>query len=215
MARRNTRELILATSLSLFNRDGEPNVPTNLIADECDISPGNLHYHFRRKEEIVHVLCERFVSELVPLTYVDESTDTSAEAVWFRLHVLFELKGNYRFLYRNLADIATRMPKIEKALRGVMLRERRAVEALLGLLTVSDTLHASEMQTPMLIDQIMLTLTYWVQYADLIDPEGFDRGDAQLRAIARVFLLTLPYLSEPCYSQVESMAAVYLSQVSR
>jgi len=213
MARRDTRELILGTSLALYNDLGEPSVTTNLIADEAGISPGNLYYHFRHKQDIVQALFNRFAEDLVSLVEVSPGATIDPESLWFRLHVIFELKGRYRFIYRNISDIAGRMPDIEKALRALFLRERKAVTALLQGLTSAEVLEADPMQQAMLRDQLMLTLTYWIPFADIFDPRGAEDGSAQVRAIARAFLLALPYLKEPWRGETEGLAEAYLSQL--
>ena len=70
--KRKTRDRILDASLELFNADGESNVTTLQIADEIDISPGNLYYHFKSKSEIVTELYDRYEHEIQELLAVPE-----------------------------------------------------------------------------------------------------------------------------------------------
>ena len=57
-----TRERILDVALALFNDAGTAPISTNHIAAAAEISPGNLYYHFRNKEQIVQSLFERLFS---------------------------------------------------------------------------------------------------------------------------------------------------------
>ena len=47
--KKNTRQLILDTAKRLFNERGYNGVSLKDIADELNISKGNLTYHFRKK----------------------------------------------------------------------------------------------------------------------------------------------------------------------
>jgi len=211
MTRRNTKELILSTSLALFNELGEPNVTTNHIADEADISPGNLYYHYRSKDDIVIELFKRFLIQFQPLTDVPDDLALEAEDLWFQLHLSFELKGQFRFLYRNLSDLTSRIPDLDKAMRGLLLRERQAATTLLDGLQRNGALKISPQEQSMLVDNFLLAVTYWIPYADIFDPQGMQQGSAQIEAIARVLQLLTPHLQEPARTQFTTLTHRYLA----
>ncbi|MEO1027968.1 MAG: TetR/AcrR family transcriptional regulator, partial [Pseudomonadota bacterium] len=60
-----TRDRILSVSLTLFNEEGEADQTALDIANALEISPGNLYYHFRGKDAIIHALFDRFEEEMM------------------------------------------------------------------------------------------------------------------------------------------------------
>ncbi len=56
--RGKTRQRILAVAARLFSAHGIDGVTLSDIADEADVSRGNLYSHFGSKEELVHAVCK-------------------------------------------------------------------------------------------------------------------------------------------------------------
>ena len=55
-----TRSRILQTALTLFNEHGMYQTGVRDIARALDISPGNLSYHFARKEDLLIAILDQY-----------------------------------------------------------------------------------------------------------------------------------------------------------
>ena len=119
---RQTRQRILDTSLAMFNAQGEPNVTTNHIADELEISPGNLYYHFRNKDDIIEHLFGRYEERIDTALAAPSGRLPGLEDVWLQLHLVFECIWDYRFLYRDLVDILSRNRRLRLRFARILKR---------------------------------------------------------------------------------------------
>jgi AcrR family transcriptional regulator len=211
---RRTRERIVETALALFNREGEPHVTTADIADEMNISPGNLYYHFRNKDEIVGELYDALEQSIAPLFGIPSAVAANVEDFWLFLHLLFERMWTYRFFYRDLDDITARNAPIARRFALLTARGRDAVAVLCRGLRSASAMNVSDAELAALATNVMIVVTYWMSFQRLSRPAraGQDRDAAGMRfehAAAQVLALLAPYLHGPDRALVERLSAAY------
>ena len=208
---RRTRERILETSLALFNRFGAPQVTTANIADEMNISPGNLYYHFRNKDEIVLELYEAHAAGVLPLYVSPGGRHVEVDDLWLWLHLLLERMWGYRFLYRDLGELASSNRKLGKRV-GALLRKGAAtvIELCRGMVDAG-TVRASDREIEALAENALLVATYWSSYDRIRRgaPDDASEVDAG-RAAYQVLALFAPYLAPDARAHLDRLSAGYL-----
>ncbi len=205
-----TRERILAVSLGLFNTRGEAHVTTGMIADELGISPGNLYYHFRNKDQIVERLFDRF-EERISLEPPAGAGDAGAiEDFWLYLHLMFEAIWDYRFLYRNLDDIVGRNRRLREHFNRIVETKIAAVEGICQGLARAGMLQASAGEIHALALNVLVVATYWLNFqAVRAGREAVDPRDPGVGAF-QVMSLVAPYLDGEARRHFERLGREYV-----
>lgn len=203
-----TRERILHTSLALFNQLGEPNVTTNHIADELDISPGNLYYHFRNKGSIVEELYQRFEAQIDPVLRVPEAREPDMEDMWLYLHVVFETIRDYRFLYRDLNDLLGRYAAIAKRFRILLGRKRETAYRICYGLADAGVMNASRREVEVVAENIALLITFWLGYSHATSDNPEDR---LADGVYHVMSLVVPFLDGSERLMFSRLSETYLT----
>lgn len=209
MAGSDTRDRILATSLELFNREGVAAVSTHRIATETDISPGNLHYHFKTKQQIVTWLFRRFEARIAPC--LEAATGVTAiDDVWLTLHMTFEAIDAYRFVYRDIPFVLHEYPDLEAPAQGLVMANLLASRELCARLTAAGVLRASVEDVEMLALQMVFTTTCWFTFTRLTPQNA--RSDPAGPGFAAYYTLTLlsPYVVGEARDYLNYLRGKYL-----
>jgi AcrR family transcriptional regulator len=192
IARVSTRDRILEAALRLFNQEGAAKISSNSIAAELGISPGNLYYHFRSKEQIAEGLVRRFERRIAVVTTSAESL-AALDDLWLLLHLAFEAIDEYRFIFRDLNYLIHESPAIERRVRQITARGLLAAQRMCQRLAEQTIIRVEREELGALAVQIVFTTTCWATFAKLL-PQPQPSGSEAGRAAYQVLTLLTPYL---------------------
>lgn len=190
-ARSKTKDKILATALALFNNEGEAQVSAVDIASVMEISPGNLYYHYKGKDQIIAALFEDFDAEIRQVLSAPLKDPLAIEDNWIYLYIIFEEIFDFRFFYRNQGELLQRMPKLRGPFSRILALKERAAFSLLSTLDDLGKLRFDEGEKAALAGRLAQHFTFWLQYHDLrFGPEYQERGPEK-RLIDQGVFMTL------------------------
>ena len=205
---RQTRQRILDASLAMFNLQGEPNVTTNHIADELEISPGNLYYHFRNKDDIIEQIFAGYEERIDAALALPNGRLPGLEDVWLQLHLVFECIWDYRFLYRDLVDILSRNRRLRLRFARILKHASGQAHAVLRGLSQAGVMRASRAELDAAATNVLVIATFWMNYAAA-------RGDKDEQAsirdgIVQVMMLLAPFLRDAERLHLNTLTRAYL-----
>jgi AcrR family transcriptional regulator len=204
-----TRERILQTSLALFNAQGLAAVSTHRIAAELEISPGNLHYHFKAKQLIVDRLFRRFEDQL-ELLNASSDTVRAIDDLWLALHLRFEAIDAYRFVYRDMAYLSGEYPELGRRAQALTAQNLLAAQALCETLLGAGVIDATAEEAQMLALQMVFTTTCWLSFERLVPGrDALQQADPGLAAFYTLTLVS-PYVSRESRAYLDYLRGKYL-----
>ena len=190
----NTYTRIINTSLVLFTEEGERNISTNHIAAHLGISPGNLYYHFRNKDEIIVQLFKRYSEAL--LQYLQEAVlPSGVEDSVNYMAGIYNVMWEYRFLFSDVNTLLARSAELLGEHNN--FTQAKVSPLLVKLLTQLNGLGIINADQTAMND---LAINMWMVTKYWFDFDGSMRGrtklteDSKARGIQRTLSLLRPYL---------------------
>ncbi len=190
-----TRDRIIETAIELFNEQGTKAVTTNHIAAAAGISPGNLYYHFRNKEDIIRAIFEQMdaygLEQYRLIT--DECPPGTLEAMERTFVMIQKYNWRYRFFKRELTALIMADPLLRERFHqthhALLALVRHFVDSsvALGVLRPLD-----EKERALLTEEIWLVTLFWLNYLEVggedVNEETLQRGIDLLRNMLGSYL---------------------------
>jgi AcrR family transcriptional regulator len=190
-----TRARILEACRALFNERGPAEVTTSEIAQAVGISEGNLHYHFRRKPEIVTALFAEFRRALDDMPAGAAVIGAPGTSRRYLSH-WFNLMWEWRFLH--YANVYRLVPELRAGVKDWAKTMQSKVRLTLEAMRANGELEADDADIDRLVVNAWIVGTYWIDYLRVhqgmepVTREQLRWGFAQVEALFTPYLVRRP-----------------------
>ncbi|NQZ80042.1 MAG: TetR/AcrR family transcriptional regulator [Colwellia sp.] len=205
-----TRDKIIQASIALFNEQGERNVTTNHIAADLGISPGNLYYHFRNKEDIILSIYEEYARSLLLDTMPEVTPDVKPlDAIILYMDVVFHAMMKFRFFYSNLPVLLAKNPLLHDKYVEVQSVISTRVSELLLSLKEADMMAFDEADLPDIVSILRLVNTFWLSFYQTQNNDK-DINDAVFyQGVLKILVIIHPYITDSAMDEFLEARAMY------
>jgi AcrR family transcriptional regulator len=204
-----TKDRILQASIELFNQQGERQITTNHIAAHLGISPGNLYYHFRNKEDIVRHIFKEYAKLLEVRIQPPSRPSEALDALAQYLDVVFELMWRFHFFYANLPDILGRDHALQQDYLLVQKGVQAKVVSVLQALKAAEVIAIADNDIPNFAHTVKLVVTFWISYLKTQAPHAAIDQQQAYQGVLKVLLLFKPYATAQAMPRIDKLQQHY------
>lgn len=204
-----TKEKIISKAIELYNERGFSNVSSRDIAQELSMSHGNLEYHYKNKEIILHAIYARMKSEVS--TYFSEIDPSQEPFKQFDtlLKKLDHFQSKYLFFNLDIIEISRQYPKLKKKVETTIQIRKDQMNASFMHFVKSGYIR-KEPETGFyqrLQHKIRILITFWVSQEVILKNFDLTQNISMSHSIWDLLLPHLTGKGEAAYKQLELQTA--------
>lgn len=186
------KEKILETARKLFNESNTQAVTTNHIAKEMGISPGNLHYHYKNREEIIRLLYTKMREEM---TLSIEALPKTLSELSEHQKVLIGIQWEYRFFFREILFLLSRDKILEEQYIADNIAHRgRIKHATQGFIASGELTIEDDDLLEYVVDSILMSWQFYTSFMQTLG-KPLSKKSAE-EAVAYTTNAMLPYMKQ-------------------
>lgn len=203
---KDTKQNILSASRELFNELGYSQVTIRMIALKLNMSPGNLNYHFKKREEILEALYFEMVDVFDKRVKGLKNESITFKKIKSDIKISMERMVGYKFFWTDLYNLILLNDKIKDHFEEAYNQRMSGYKLLFKKLQNDRLLKQQEFEKELqfLIERMIDYSNTWLYASNLYEKKKINKAYIDYQSNVLLFML-YPYLTDKGKKQIQEL----------